>query len=141
MDVRIVLAVLFAVAGSAHAQQVYKCVEGGRATYQSHPCRSGEPVKSWSAQVAPRSPEAVAADRRIELIRQQNAVRQQANTRRPRGSIPGRQGVVIPNGQYESPSRCEAAKAHRDSVYRAVGLKRSFQLSRTMDDQVYEACK
>ena len=137
MDVRFILAAAIAASAPVQAQQVHKCIEGGKAVYQSQPCANGEAVKSWSARVEPRSYETQVAEQRIEVMRQQNAVRQQ----RPRDRIPGRQGAVIPDGQYKSPSRCEAAKAHRDSVYKAVGLKRSFQLSRTMDDQVYEACK
>jgi len=136
MDVRFILAAAIAASAPVQAQQVHKCIEGGKAVYQSQPCTKGEPLRSWSARVEPRSYEAELADRRIEVMRQQNAARSNQRER-----IPRRQGVVIRDPQHKNPSRCEAAKAHRDSVYRAAGLKRSFQLSRTMDDQVYEACK
>jgi len=135
MDVRLFLAAAIAVAIPAQAQQVHKCMEAGKAVYQSQPCATGQPLKSWSAAVAPRSPETLAAERHISSIRDENSRRQQPRTRTY--ALPG---VVIPNGQA-SPSRCQAAKDHRNSVYEAVGVKRSFALSRTLDDAVYQACK
>jgi hypothetical protein len=33
------------------------------------------------------------------------------------------------------------AKAHRDATLREVGLSRAFDLLRSLDDAVYEACK
>lgn len=135
MDVRIFLAAAIAVATRAQAQQVHKCMEAGKPVYQSQPCANGQPVKSWSAAVAPRSAETLAAERDIATMRRENEQRHQPRTR-----THVRQGVVIPNGQA-SPSRCQAAKDHRDSVYEAVGVKRTFALSRTLDDAVYQACK
>ena len=37
--------------------------------------------------------------------------------------------------------RCKDAKAHRDATLRAVGLSRAFDLLRSLDDAVYQACK
>jgi hypothetical protein len=38
-------------------------------------------------------------------------------------------------------SRCDAAKARREAKLKAVGLKRTFDLLRKLDDAVNEACK
>lgn len=135
MDVRLYLAAAIAIAVPAQAQQVHKCIEAGKTVYQSQPCATGQPLKSWSAAIAPRSSQTLAAEREIAAMRRENAQRQQ-----PQARTHVRQGFVIPNGQ-SSPSRCQAAKDHRDSVYEAVGVKRSFALSRTLDDAVYQACK
>lgn len=37
--------------------------------------------------------------------------------------------------------RCQAAKARRDDTLRRVGLRRTHELLRRLDDDVYEACK
>ena len=37
--------------------------------------------------------------------------------------------------------RCADAKAHRDATLGEVGLGRTFDLLRALDDAVYEACK
>ena len=138
MDVRHFLAAAIAIAIPAQAQQVHKCMEAGKPVYQSQPCATGQPLKSWSVAIAPRSPETLAAERHIATMRRENAEQQPQTRPRPRPRV--RQGVVIPNGRA-SPSQCQAAKDHRDSVYEAVGVKRSFALSRTLDDAVYQACK
>jgi hypothetical protein len=38
-------------------------------------------------------------------------------------------------------SRCDTAKARREAKLKAVGLKRTFDLLRKLDDAVNEACK
>lgn len=38
-------------------------------------------------------------------------------------------------------ARCQAQKNYRDATLRQVGLNRTFDLIRQLDEQVYEACK
>ena len=38
-------------------------------------------------------------------------------------------------------ARCNDAKAHREATLREVGLTRDFEMLRSLDDAVYEACK
>jgi hypothetical protein len=38
-------------------------------------------------------------------------------------------------------NRCRTAKARREAKLASVGLKRTFDLLRKLDDAVYEACK
>jgi len=38
-------------------------------------------------------------------------------------------------------SRCQAAKSKREAKLRAVGLKRTFDLLRKLDEAVYAACR
>lgn len=134
MDVRPILLLAALVTSPASAQQVHKCVEGGKTSYQFAPCANGAPQKTWDA--TPRY-ETYENQLRLERIRQDMRQRQQSSYRAASGG--GGSGAVV--SQYRERDRCQAAKDHRDAMYRAAGLKRSFELSRQMDDQVYEACK
>lgn len=134
---------LCALAAPAVAQQIYKCVTKGGVEYQSMPCASGEAAKTWNVEVAPRSAESVANEQRLDMIRQQNAA---AIAPRPAPTRPvynnGGGGARLHHiSQYKNPDACEAAKAERARVYEAVGLRRTFELSRRMDDMVWSACK
>lgn len=134
MDVRAILLLGVMVVGPVSAQQVHKCVEGGKTSYQSAPCAKGAPQKTWDA--TPQH-ETYENQLRLERIRQDMRQRQQQSYRAASGG--GARGAVV--SQHRERDRCQAAKDHRDAMYRAAGLKRSFELSRQMDDQVYEACK
>lgn len=134
MDVRPILLLAALVTSPAFAQQVHKCVEGGKTSYQSVPCANGAPQKTWDA--TPQH-ETYENQLRLERIRQDMRQRQQSSYRAAAGG--GASGAVV--SQYRERDRCQAAKDHRGAMYRAAGLKRSFELSRQMDDQVYEACK
>ncbi|MHC5147928.1 hypothetical protein [Stenotrophomonas rhizophila] len=135
MDVRAILLLAAMAAGSASAQQVHKCVEGGKTSYQSAPCANSAPQKTWDA--TPQY-DTYENQLRLERIRQDMRQRDQRQSYQA-SSGGGVRGVVV--SQYKEPDRCQAAKDHRDAVYRAAGIKRSFELSRQMDDKVYAACK
>lgn len=134
---------LCALAVPSVAQQVYKCVTKAGTEYQSEPCASGEAAKTWTVDVAPRSASVIANEQRLDSIRQQNAAaiapRPARANRAYRSSGGGARLHHI--SQYKDPNACEAAKAERARVYEAVGMRRSFELSRRMDDRVWAACK
>ncbi|HEL4242962.1 hypothetical protein I5U23_16570 [Stenotrophomonas maltophilia] len=123
---------------------IYKCVNKAGTQYQSQPCAKGETVHIRLSDPAPVSPEAAAANQRyLDDLRQQNAA---AIAPRPAPTRPvynngGGGGRLHHISQYKDPDACEAAKAERARVYEAVGLHRSFELSRRMDDKVWSACK
>lgn len=126
---------LISISG-AHSQQVNKCVTKAGTEYRSGPCEDGVAAKTWSAQVAPRSPEVVANERRLDQIRQESAARSQRA--RP---APASRGTAIQFSQYKDPDRCAWAKAQRAAAFEAAGHRRTFALSRQMDDLVYQSCK
>lgn len=97
MDVRAILLLATMVAGSASAQQVHKCIEGGKTTYQSAPCPNGAPRKSWDATP---QPETYANQARLERIRQQNRIRAQGRSYQAPARSGGSGAVVM-----RSPSR------------------------------------
>ncbi|HDX0800497.1 DUF4124 domain-containing protein [Stenotrophomonas maltophilia] len=135
---------LCALAVPSVAQQVYKCVTKAGTEYQSQPCASGEAAKTWTVDVAPRSASVIENEQRLDNIRQQNAA---AIAPRPVRANPAYRnnnggGARLHHiSQYRDPNACEAAKAERARVYEAVGMRRSFELSRRMDDKVWAACK
>lgn len=134
---------LCALAAPAAAQQIYKCVTKAGTEYQSMPCANGQAAKTWAVEVAPRSEGVIENERRLDAIRQQNSA---SIAPRPAPTWPvynngGGGGRLHHISQYKNPDACEAAKAERARVYEAVGLHRSFELSRRMDDKVWSACK
>lgn len=135
MDVRAIFLLALLCAGSASAQQVHKCVESGKAVYQSAPCANGAPVKTWDAPPDAPNPYRQA---RLDAIQRDLDQRRQATAYAP-ARRSGTNGVAI--SKHRDPGRCESAKAQRKAVFDAAGLHRSFETSRRMDDLVYDACK
>lgn len=131
----------FTLSRACFAQQVYKCAEPGKPiSYQSHPCAAVEPSKTWDASPMREDPYLPA---RLAQMEREVAARRAA--RGPYvasigggGGGRGGRGVSIPAA---SSAACAAAKRHRDAVYNAAGHRRTFALSRSYDDAVYNACK
>jgi len=140
--------VSFTVAQNCLAQQVFKCVEKGKPdSYQSHPCANGPAVKAWDA--VPDQDNPYLRARLAQLQREVDARRAADAARGPymagiRGGgrgvgafVPARSGSISTTSSYG----CESAKRSRDAVYNAAGHRRSFAVSRAMDNAVYDACK
>jgi hypothetical protein len=138
---KLILAVVLIFPGAVNAQQVYKCVKGTDVSYQSAPCDGTHTVaKQWDATPDPE-PTAEEVSRR-EAKRKQDAaesaqLRQAAGTNRARstGRSSNRTNVSAAD------ARCNAAKEKRARKLEAVGLKRTFDLLRKLDDAVNNACK
>lgn len=130
---------LLVLSDAAFAQQVFKCVVPGKpVSYQSDPC-PGQAEKAWDAV-----PDADNPYLRARLAQMDREVRQRRAAQRPYTASTGGGraiGASIPSRSISSSGACESARAQRDAVYRAAGHRRSFAVSRTMDDAVYNACK
>lgn len=130
---------LVLVPGVCSAQQVFKCVNGKQVSYQSDPC-PGQAVKAWEAVPDQDNP---ALRARLAQMEREVAARRAAQ--RPVMGTTGRGGGVgagVPSRTQQSSSYgCQAARSQRAAVYNAAGHRRSFALSRSMDDAVYNACK
>ncbi len=135
MDVRWLALVGLWWTGTACAQQVHKCVDGDHTVYQSAPCASGEAARTWDAPPDVPNPRRQA---RLDAIQDQLEARKRAQTRR-QPVARGGQGAAI--SLYRDPERCEAAKARRAAAFEAAGSRRTFELTRRMDDLVFDACK
>lgn len=57
------------------------------------------------------------------------------------GEISRGNGPVGTSVSTKDADACRQAKAQRQAAYDAAGINRSFELSRQMDDMVYNACK
>ena len=124
---------------SAHAQQVHKCVDHrGNVAYQSQPCADSQTTaRTWEAQPDPVS------DRSALPV---STPRSPANSAYPkvrggRSKAGGASGASIPVENSGNSRACEAAKATRRRTLERVGLKRTFDLLRRLDDAVNRACK
>lgn len=127
------------VATPASAQTVLKCTgRDGHVTFTSGACPDGQrQAASYDA-----TPEVMTAERAAELERRR---RQDDANSRYLQSLSSNGGTSTPGHRSSrSTSRrsgCDAAKARREDTLRRVGLKRTHDLLRKLDDQVYEACK
>ncbi|WP_143704025.1 MULTISPECIES: hypothetical protein [Luteimonas] len=136
---RIWLAVLLLCGPPAFAQQIYKCSQatGGHA-YQSRPCEAGDALQVWDGEAlagpsanpvptAAAEPPGGTRATRPRAHRQgahaASTVRQRARTRAP-----------------DRHARCEAARDRREAELRRLGLKRTYDQLRALNDRVSAAC-
>lgn len=133
------LLVLALPATPAWAQTVQKCTgPDGHVTLTSGACPDGQrQAASYDA-----TPEVMTPERAAELERRRQ--QDDANSRylqslAPRGGASTRGQRY--SGRASRHGACDAAKARREDTLRRVGLKRTHDLLRKLDDQVYEACK
>ncbi|HET6784346.1 MAG TPA: hypothetical protein VFH12_10965 [Pseudoxanthomonas sp.] len=131
MRAAIVFCISFIIA-PANAQQVYKCVKGKDVSYQSAPCDGTQTLlKRWEAAPEPEPPA-------IESGHRQPQRRRSEGNSRPSRSSGSRTRTT---SSIDAGNRCRAAKARREAKLASVGLKRTFDLLRKLDDAVHEACK
>ena len=136
-----ILSLLFFIAPAGHAQQIHKCVKGREVSYQSAACDATQRlVKHWDA-VPESDPAAVElsppqAERRRREAKSAQAGRAASEGRARSGSRSGKRSPI-----NAADKRCNAAKARREAKLVSVGLKRTFDLLRKLDDAVHEACK
>jgi hypothetical protein len=109
------------------SDKLYRCPGAdGVATYQSFPCTGIPADKTWDAVDRYKRPSRPAE---APVVRSQSTSAGRTHTR---------------TGVSESrmrDKRCAAAKQHRDETLKRVGLARTFDLLRQLDDHVYQACK
>ena len=130
---------LLLLPGVGAAQQVYKCVTPKETTYQSQPCVGTEPVKTWDAQVSPRTQRMPTPAESTAQVVQGRA---SPGRHRPAAHTgQSAQGHVIQAPRETGTDRCVAAKRHRDATLEAMGNRRNYASSRALDDAVYQACK
>jgi len=119
----------------AAAQSVQKCVgANGHVTLTSDACTDGQVLAKMYEAV----PEVVSADDGRGL--------QKSETGPSRNVTPARsgsRGVPRANGSRRKPAadRCQVARDRREQTLRRVGLKRTFDLLRKLDDEVWAACR
>lgn len=142
---RIAMAILL-LAGTAHAQTLYKCVSRDVTSYQQTPCPPmSRTVRSF--QTVPEPPPTPA--QRAEQRRQAQQDRAEsaflshlAGTDQPRSRRESRGRSSSRMATVAKPKdACGYARRNREYTLRVVGLNRGIDLSRRLDDDVAEACR
>ena len=129
----VILSLIFFAVSTASAQQVYKCVNGSEVSYQSAACDgTWKAAKQWDATPEPLEPTTDGFRQR-----QPESRGSATSTNRQRSASNRRN----PGSRKPKTSRCDAARARREAKLESVGLKRTFDLLRKLDDAVNEACK
>lgn len=139
------LAVLALATLPASAQQVYKCVDGKNVSYQSTPCAGAQKyAKEWNATPEP-PPTNDELWRRYHAKkkgeRESAYLRQLAGRENLEGGQTQAYGTPIPAQSASNRYACETAKRHREATLKAVGIDRTHDLLRSLDDAVNRACK
>lgn len=131
------------LSATAQAQALYKCVgKGGAVSYQSQPCALTTKV----AKVYDATPEPYSAAREARLEQQRiNQERDARELSRMAGTDQTASTVVYQTSR-ESPRdrqrrECAYAKSEREETLKTVGLARTIELLRSLDEMVYTACK
>jgi len=127
---------LLAAAAPALPQSVQKCVAAdGHVSFTSGACGAGERLDATYAAVpeqVPAKPAAMAGPRRTAEARTQRQAQGRPAVRSPRSQArPAR----------AAPDRCQDARDRRERTLARVGLKRTFDLLRRLDDEVWAACR
>lgn len=118
----------------AHAQTVQKCIGAqGQITLTSGACGAGERLAArYDAAPEPVPTVAVVPADRPATAAPSRARGSVAGARRARGGAARAR---------TKPDACQAARARRDRTLQRVGLKRTFDLLRKLDDEVWAACR
>lgn len=130
---------LFAAASPVLGAELFRCIDpAGGVSWQDAPCGAGSRLtKTLDVPEAPRAtgpPDASSKARIAKSKRSDTA-----------GNAPGRTppgtGVATRDGRTRQREGCKAARAERDRKLEALGLSRTFEQLRTLDDRVRAACK
>ena len=137
----VMVSLVFFVVSTASAQQVYKCVRGSKVSYQSAACEDTQKIaRQWDAapEPEPTAEELRQRQSKSQIDRAESAWLSRAAGTDRRSSASNRGSLV---NRKPHISRCDTAKARREAKLKSVGLKRTFDLLRKLDDAVNEACK
>lgn len=130
----VIAALMIALAcTNAVAQVVSKCPDGkGGHIYQDAPCVHGQSTKHWDA-----TPVYIAPERRAQIDAER---RRHEMASQPASRSLGTYASSGPSASQQQASRCASAQAHRKAVLESVGLRRTYDLIRQLNDQVNRAC-
>lgn len=124
---------------AVHAGDIHRCVDRrGHVSLQSAPCAAHQRLTRRTTVEPGRADAAIEA--RNARIAAEMDRRNRANaTQRAYSNADWSPRRATPSQQRTA--GCAAARSHRDLVLRQVGLRRTFDLLRHLDDQVYRACR
>lgn len=125
--------------------ELRKCVlPNGTMSFQQAPCAPGSRQVSSRSYVA--EPPQTAEQIRARAARDQAGRAESAELSRRAGTAPGR-GSVSGGGTLhrvaiaQDDDACQRARRRREQTLEAVGLKRTYDLLRALNDEVARACR
>lgn len=128
------LSILFCPAVLAADGVIYKCVDRSRnVTFQNEPCPATHATRSTRVYTDP----GYNPDLARKVADDERAVQR----RKAENAAAGSYSFGRPGQERPEVLRCRAARRERDETLQRVGLKRTYDLLRRLDDKVYEACK
>jgi len=110
---------------------IVKCKDAkGKVIYQTKPCERGQTLADVKTYALVRyNPELAAETRQTQRI---------VDARRSTYGSNAQAAYIPTDGRGAA---CESAKANRESVLKAAGMSRNFDLLRSLDESVRQACK
>ena len=137
------LLVLLLLCPPAIAQQIYKCSTGqGGHAYQSQPCEHGDALRVWDGGALPIAPSTsatttVRAGTSTSVNDRRRAPRTAGANSRQNDRVTARPARSTTSDRH---ARCESARARRDREVKRLGMKRTFDQLRALNDVVSAAC-
>jgi hypothetical protein len=130
MELRSELAIVACLlAAPAAGAELYRCVAAdGAVSYQDAPCAGGSTLSKTI-------PVSVADDK----ARERKPIKSRAGT--GRSAKTGRPKESAADGRTRQRAACAKARKERDTKLERLGLNRTFEQLRAMDDQVEVVCK
>lgn len=117
-----------------------KCIgKGGAVSFQQEPCGAGArqvSIREVHPEPPPTPEQVRARELQAQRDRAESAYLSRAAGTDGRRSSGGRMRTIA-----SAPSECEVARKHRDDVLAAVGMKRTYDLLRQLNDKVHAACR
>ena len=137
------VSILLSVAGMAQAQTLYRCRAHGVDSYQQSPCPGFSRMVGSIETVPEPEPTEMQRRARIEQAEQDRAesafLSHSAGT--DRGAAISRNPVRGTSRHLPQRRPCQEARATRNASLKAVGLNRTYDLLRNLDESVSEACR
>lgn len=128
------LSILICPAVIAADGVIYKCVDRSRnVSFQNEPCPATHDTRSTRVYTDP----GYNPDLARKVADDERAIQR----RKAENAAAGSYSFGRPGQERPEVLRCRKARRERDDTLQRVGLKRTFDLLRRLDDKVYEACK
>ncbi|MCC8361472.1 DUF4124 domain-containing protein [Lysobacter sp. A6] len=131
---------LFAATPSGLGAELFRCIDpAGGVTWQDAPCGAGSRLTKTLEvpEAASDSDVPSGAPAKAKDAKSKGRVASGSSV----GSSSGRPGGAKRDGRSRQRETCKAARAERDRKLEALGLTRTFEQLRALDDKVRAKCK
>jgi hypothetical protein len=128
---------LLAASSPALGSELFRCIDpAGAVTWQDRPCGAGSRLtKTIAVAEADRQADGASAGSSKATVAKPKASKSTGRT------TAGSTGGAKRDSRARQRERCKAARAERDRKLEALGLSRTFEQLRALDDNVRAVCK